>query len=158
MQTKIVLTQQHISMLKSNQSHRLSVRALKMPQTFRLFITKVCCKSEILIEKRNLPPVHANSQNCGYCINFKQRNKMKNNQGYECFCMDFAGNKILDFNADLTTSHHCAQIKTLFVAYLLPLQLVSSMSSLDGQQRCFQHFFFDDQQTATVPDDSLKRL
>lgn len=48
------------------------------------------------------------------------------------FCMDFAGNKILDFNADLTTSRHCAQIKTLFIAYLLPLQLASSMSSLGG--------------------------
>lgn len=48
------------------------------------------------------------------------------------FCMDFAGNKILDFNADLTTSRHCAQIKTLYVAYLLPLQLAPSMSSLGG--------------------------
>ena len=44
------------------------------------------------------------------------------------FCMDFAGNKILD----LTTSRHCAQIKTLFVAYLLPFLLASSMSSLGG--------------------------
>ena len=38
----------------------------------------------------------------------------------------------LDFNADLTTSRHCAQIKTLYVAYLLPLQLAPSMSSLGG--------------------------
>lgn len=44
----------------------------------------------------------------------------------------FRWKQILDFNADLTTSRHCAQIKTLFVAYLLPLQLASSMSSLGG--------------------------
>ena len=33
----------------------------------------------------------------------------------------FRWKQILDFNADLTTSRHCAQIKTLFVAYLLSL-------------------------------------